>query len=191
MPESTKSTAEKALNALSGDEIARKLMDRLLEGERGQLPLYLAMLLEKSSPLDHGEEHYRAILPANLVGLKLTSHAVRDITDTVCQRIAEEPDSDLLFAVAMTGSEQVTRLAVDLLIEPPRPLTTNECGQALGILDSYLSFTLARNRDFIPAEKQKALARILKSLQSSHDVSIQGHAQRLSVQLGDLGVETC
>lgn len=173
----------------NGDEIGRQLMDRLLEGERGNLPLQLAMLLEKSSQLDHGEEHYRHILPENLVNLKLTSHAVTYITDTICQRVAAEPDSDLLFAVAMTGSEKVTRLAVDLLIKPPRPLTTSECAQAMGILDSYLPFSLARNRDFVSAGEQNVLALVLKSLQSSQDVSIRGHAQRLSSQLRDTGLQ--
>jgi len=54
-----------------GNEQARELLERLLAGERGDIVLHLAMLVEKSSALDHGDEHYRQILPPNLAELSL------------------------------------------------------------------------------------------------------------------------
>ena len=52
-------------------KIAFDLLTRLLAGERGQVPLLLAMLLERSSPLHSGDDHYRQIMPAGLVDVRL------------------------------------------------------------------------------------------------------------------------
>ena len=47
-------------------EVALNLVMRLLAGEQGNLPMHLALLLEKSSLLQNSEEHYQKILPPEL-----------------------------------------------------------------------------------------------------------------------------
>jgi len=173
-----------------GNEQARELLERLLAGERGDIVLHLAMLVEKSSALDHGDEHYRQILPPNLAELSLDPTTVDEIMAILFEEVSRNPDSDLLFVIASTGADEVTRLAVDLLIHPPRLLTENECAQALGIVGSYLPYNLSKDSQFLPSATQKSLAGALKPLQYSENVSIQGHAGRLLKLFGDLGIET-
>jgi len=172
-----------------GNQIARELLRRLLAGERTNAPLHLAMLLERSSALDHGDEHYREILPERLANIRLDRKTVDDITHILCEEISRNPDSDLLFAVASTGAAEVTRLASKLLVEPPRPLTDAECAQALGIIEAYLPSALATDSNFLPFAIKKALTHTLDGLRNSKNISIQGHATRLLVQLRRFGIE--
>jgi hypothetical protein len=79
----------------SAREIALDLLKRLLAGERGEVPLHLAMLLEKSSPLGTPDDHYRQILPPELVGLRLSSDTTEEIIATLCAEVSRNPDEAL------------------------------------------------------------------------------------------------
>jgi len=61
-----------------GDEIAFKLAERLLAGERGDLQFHLAILLEKSRILNSEDEMYRSILPDDLVHLTIANDVPSD-----------------------------------------------------------------------------------------------------------------
>jgi hypothetical protein len=68
-------------------EVALNLVMRLLAGEQGNLPMHLALLLEKSSLLQNSEEHYRKILPPELghLGFRESSaHKVAVTSWAVC-----------------------------------------------------------------------------------------------------------
>jgi hypothetical protein len=164
----------------NGNQVARTLLERLLSGERGEIPLHLSMLLEKSSTLDGGNEHYQQILPPELGDLRLDPNVVDEITNVVCDHLIHNPESDLLFTVATTGDDRVTHLAVKLLVTPPRLLTSDEHRQLLGIVSSYLIAKLLKNPEFITTAERSKLLQVLNKLEFSDDVSIRHHAKRLA-----------
>src|SRR5256885_2522197 len=107
----------------SEKETGLNLLRRLLAGERAGLPMHLALLLEKSSPLHNDDDHYRKILPVELADVRLSFDTVEEITATLCAGIARNPDAAFIAALSTTGSERVTKMVVSLLIDPPRPLS--------------------------------------------------------------------
>src|SRR5512146_3015613 len=134
----------------SGQEIATEMLRRLLTGERGNLPMHLAMLLEKASPLHNSDDHYRRILPPEIAGVQVPPETAREIIGTLCKEISRNPDSAFIAALSSTGEQEITRTVAEVMINPPRHLTKEEYGQALGILYSYLPSCMARDRDFLP-----------------------------------------
>jgi hypothetical protein len=97
-------------------EVAFDLLRRLLAGERGEVPLHLAMLLEKSSPCDHGDEHYRQVLPPELADVRVSSEVNEQITTALCAEISHNPDQALIFTISFTGADQATKTATHILI---------------------------------------------------------------------------
>src|SRR5215472_175891 len=123
---------------ITDKEIAADMLRRLIAGERGNLPMHLAMLLERSSPLSNTDDHYRKILPADLAEVRLTAGTVKETIEVLCSEISRNPDAGLIAAASTTGAEAVTKLATELLLNPPRALNASEVGQALGVAYAYL-----------------------------------------------------
>jgi hypothetical protein len=159
-------------------EIGLSLLKRLLAGERANLPMHLALLLEKSSPLHNDDEHYRKILPVELAGVRLSSDTVKEISASLCAEIARNPDSAFIAALSATGSERVTKMAVSLLIDPPRSLSIAELSEALGIVNRFLPVSLARDRKFLSAEKVERLLQNMKDVRG-YAITVDQNATQL------------
>jgi hypothetical protein len=71
----------------SEKEVGLNLLRRLLAGERENLPMHLALLLEKSSPLHADDEHYRKILPVELADVRFSSDTAEKISSSLCAEV--------------------------------------------------------------------------------------------------------
>jgi hypothetical protein len=167
----------------SAREIAINLLRRMLAGERGNLPMHLAMLLEKSSPLHNSDDHYRQILPPELAELRLSPETAKEITSALCTEIRRNPDSAFIFALSFTGAQEVTKAVAEIVINPPRPLTTAECGHALTIVNAFLPAGLARDPHFLEEDKRARLVERLRDLQHAEETIIKRDAAELLKRL--------
>lgn len=150
---------------MSATGTARDLARRLIAGERGDVPLHLAMLLEKSSSSDHGDQHYREILPPELADLKLSSDASEEILASLCAEVARDPDHALFFAISFTGTDRPIKTAAQVFTNPPRPLTMEECGAVLSLLQFDLPYRLADDAEFLPQSDLDKIVRLAEQLQ--------------------------
>ena len=150
----------------SNKDVANALLSRLLTGERGQVPLHLSMLLEKSSPLREGDDHYRRILPPELACIRLSPEQVQEITQAICTEVFRNPDHALISAVSFTGADLVTRTMASILTHPPRELSLSEHGAILAVLVSFLAFRLGQESEFLPKTELEQLVRISRELKS-------------------------
>src|ERR1700761_4604255 len=116
---------------ISESEIAFDLLTCLLAGERGEIPSHLANLLEKSSPLDAGDVHYRWALPPELAGVRLSPDTRDRVVAALCDEISRNPDAMFIAAISRTGMNLATRCVAMLLVNPPRPLSIVESSCAL------------------------------------------------------------
>jgi hypothetical protein len=164
----------------SARNIANDLLQRLLGGDRGQVPLHLAKLLEKSSPCHSGDEYYLRILPPELANLRLSAEDVEEITDALCAEVLRNPDHALFFAMSFTGLDQPIKTAVRVLIRPPRPMTLFEYGAALALLKTYLPFRLAHDREFVASADLQSLVQLAEQLQYTEQAGT-GHERSARV----------
>jgi len=179
-------------------DTATDLLRRLLAGERGQLPLHLAMLLEKASPLDSGDDHYRQILPQELAELRLSPEAAEEIMATLCAEVSRNPDEALIAAISFTGSGLATKTVAAVLTNRPRPLTIGELDAALSLVAEYLPYHLAEDSEFLPKADLERLVQLAKELQNISEeetgrdraarISIRHHAPQLLKRLTQLGI---
>lgn len=165
----------------SAAEVGMDLLRRLLAGERGQVPLHLAMLLEKSSPCNHGDEHYREILPLELAALRLSQETSEDIIDALCAEISRNPDQALIFAVSFTGADQATKTAARIFASPVRQLTMSEYHGLLALLGSYLPYRIAENADLVPRDQLERIVQLAEELQN---ISETGTESERSARIG-------
>ena len=180
----------------SAREIGIDLLRRLLSGERGQVPLHLAMLLEKSSSLDSGDDHYRQILPLELADLRLPDATAQEIIAALCAEISRNPDEAFISAVSFSGADLATKTVAIVLANPPRALTINEYTYALSLVAKYLPYRLAENPEFLPKAALEHLVQRAKELQNVEErepdraarVEIQYHAGNLLDGLAHLGI---
>lgn len=170
----------------SAREIAINLLRRLLAGERGDLPMHLAMLLEKSSHLHNSEDHYRQILPRELAELRIPPETANEIIATLCSEMRSNPDQAFILALSFTGEEKVTKAVTEMLVDPPRPLTVIECGHMLAIVSSFLPACLAREPNFLKEDKLNRLIERLRSLEKSEERTIKRDAVQLLTTLKGL-----
>lgn len=180
-------------------DTATDLLRRLLAGERGQLPLHLAMLLEKASPLDSGDDHYRQILPPELAELRLSPETAEEIMATLCAEVSRNPDEALIAAISFTGSGLATKTAVAVLTDRPRPLTMGELDASLSLVTEYLPYHLAEDPEFLPKADLERLVQLTNELQNTSEgegetdkdraarISIGHHAPQLLRRLTQLG----
>ena len=182
----------------SASEIALDLLRRLLAGERGDIPLHLGLLLEKSSPLDHGDEHYRQILPPELAGLRLPSETHDEIIATLCEEVTRNPDDAFISVISFSGSEEaVVKVAVRILTDPPRRLTLTETCVALS-LALNVPIHLSENPKILPKADLERLVEALDELQTIEEtgvgtdrsarICIRMHSANLLTSLRTLGV---
>src|SRR5437870_7290781 len=146
----------------SARDVATDLMRRLLAGERGEVPLHLGMLLEKSSPLHDSDENYRQILPPELADLRLSPETAEEIISTLCAEVSRNPDADLISAISCTGSDLATKTAAKVLTNPPRPLTMSEYSHALALVSEYLPYELDEDPEFLPRADLERLVQLAK-----------------------------
>ncbi len=182
----------------SGRETAIDLLRRLLAGERGQVPLHLAMLLERSSPLDSGDDHYRQILPPELADLRLPQETSDEIIASLCAEISRNPDEALISALSFTPADLATKTVANILTHPPRPLTMGELDVALSIVTEYLPYRLVEDSEFLPLADLERLVHMAKELQNISEgeadtdraarISIRHHAPQLLKSLTKLGI---
>lgn len=178
----------------SAKEIGTDLLRRLLAGERAQVPFHLAMLLEKSSPLDSGVDNYRQILPPELADLRLPPETSREIVETLCTTISRNPDAALISVLSFSGEDLAIKTVANVLTHPPRPLTLDEIDIALSMVTKYLPYRLSEDSEFLPKEDLEQLARVVKALEAKREADVQGtsikhFAPQLLVSLERLGIE--
>jgi len=182
----------------SAREIAIDLLRRLLAGERGQVPLHLAMLLEKSSPLDSGDKHYRQILPPELADLRLSPETADEIISTLCAEVSRNPDEALIAAVSFTGADLATKTVTKTLTNPPRPLTMAEYQAALATLNCYLPYRLSKDSEFLSKDDLERLVKLAEELQNvaeigtgadrSARIGVRHHAAQFLKSLRTFGI---
>jgi hypothetical protein len=180
-------------------EIAFDLLARLLAGERGEVPMQLALLLEKSSPLDHGEDHYRQILPAKLAELRIPPDTRDEIIAKLCAEVARNPDADLISASMSTGADLSVKTIVEVLTHPPRALKLSEYAVALSHATKFLPIRLKQNPEALPKPELKRLVNVVNGLKShkrgdsdedrSAGITIDHFAPQLLMSLERLGIE--
>jgi len=166
-------------------EVALDLLRRLLAGERGKVPMHLAMLLEKSSPCDHGDEHYRQVLPPELADVRLSPETNEEITGALCAEISHNPDQALIFTISFTGADQATKTATHILVNPPRPLTMSERRAALAVVNSYLPHRLAEHREFLQRADLEGLARVAEEIKNVEETGTneEDRAARIGIRM--------
>src|SRR5690348_8456351 len=133
----------------SAREIAIDLLRRLLTGERGEVGLQLAMLLEKSSRAV-SDDNYREVLPPELVALRLSPETTEEIIGTLCAEVSRNPDDALIGVLSFTRADLAIKTAAQIVTNPPRPLTMGEYGKALLIVANCLPDRLAEKPEFLP-----------------------------------------
>jgi len=177
------------------------LTRRLLAGERGKVPLHLAMLLEKSSSLDAGDDFYLWILPRALADLQLSQDTSEEIIAAVCAEISRNPDEALISVVSSTGSDLATKTVAKILAKPPRPLTMGEYSHALSLVTKFLPYCLEEDMEFLPKSDLERLVQLAKELQNSGGpetnedrsarIMINNFAPQLIDRLKQLGIGGC
>ena len=145
-------------------EIAFDLLTRLLAGERGEVPMQLAMLLEKSSPQNHGDDHYRQILPVELAELRIPPDARDEIIAKLCAEVARNPDADLISVSMSTGADLSLEALVEVLTSPPRSLKLSEYAVALSYVTKFLPVRLNEAPGLVSKLKLRQLVNSVNDL---------------------------
>jgi hypothetical protein len=183
------------------DEMATGLLRRLMAGERGLLPLNLAMLLEKSARLDRGddpqdvEDHYRRLLLPEIEDLRISRQTKAEIIATLCTELLRNPDDAMISVSAATGDELAVRAIVRTLTSPPRVLTLCESAMALSHVTKYLPHYLKKDPEFLPKcdlERLVQLARELDNIEVVEPdralrIEVKHHARNLLKGLEQVG----
>lgn len=177
-------------------EIALDLLRRLISGERGEVPLQLSLLLERSLLIAGSDEsQYRQILPPELADIKLPAETRDEILSTLCARVLREPDVAFLAAMSFAGTDLVTKTMTTLLVNPPRPLVLPERAHVLSIVAKYLPCNLAAHPQLLAKDELTSLIRALKELEHTEEVSgesweaeIKHHSGNLLRSLAHLGI---
>jgi hypothetical protein len=104
----------------------------------------------------------------------------------LCSEIRRNPDSAYIFALSFTGAEEITKVVMETLMNPPRPLTVVECGHALTILNAFLPASLTRDPRFLDENKRTRFVEQLRDLEHSEEVRIKRDATQLLKSLTGL-----
>ena len=183
----------------SADTIANDLLRRLLAGERGVVPSHLGLLLERSSPGGHDDDHYRQLLPAELVTERLSSETITEIVARLCEEASRNPDIYLVSTCAATRAEVALRTIARILINPPRLLTLWESAIALSYLAKDLPRYVKKDPQFLPKTELGRLNHLIKDLgkleagerdeDKSAQATIAHFAPQLLKSLERIGIE--
>jgi len=166
---------------VAGARAAKDLLRRLLLGERGDVPIYLANLLEKSSPGADTVHHYRKVLPPEVAGLRLSRKTTDQIIDSLSEEFARDPDGAYLFILCRSLSDKAVRAVAKILVAPPRTLTLAELGSVLGRLHFVLPFTLLACPETLTAVEHGRLVDLLLGLQML-DESVADREHRANIK---------
>lgn len=153
-------------------EIALTLLNRLIAGERDDLPWHLALLLEKSFRLDRGDDFeevegdYRRILPHEFDNLRFSSETSREIIATLCAEISRNPDHYLISTSLSTGADLAIRTVSKILIDPPRQLSLCEYAIALSYLTKFLPSRINKDTEFLQKYELERLTLVVKEIQN-------------------------
>ena len=150
----------------SAREIAVSLLRRLLDGERGQVELHLAYLLDKSSSLRDSDKFYRSVLPPEFASLELSQETREEIIAALCSEVARNPDDALISVMSMGGDDFPTMTVAMVLANPPRPLKMRELAAALALAKAYLPGSLQKDPDFIPRVEVERIIQLAKKLRN-------------------------
>ena len=150
---------------VAGARAAKSLLRRLLSGERGDVPLYLAKLLEKSSAGADTVYHYRHVLPPELSELRLSRKMADRIIDSLREEFARNPDEAYFFILCRSLADTAVKAVAKILVNPPRPLSLVELEMALDRLHFVLPFTLVAFPETLTAVEGGRLVEILSGLQ--------------------------
>ena len=157
----------------SSDQIALALLNQLLAGERGIVPLQLAMLLEKSARLARGDEasqvaaDYKDILLPELAGISITPQISEEIITHLCSAVSNDPDQALISVAAATGTRPAIKTLVKVLVVPPRALKLDELTVAFSCLSTFLPIYCSESPDFISREEVASLSKLVEGVLSS------------------------
>lgn len=150
----------------SANKIAIGLLQRLLNGERGELPQHLAYLLDKGSSLRDSDEFYRSVLPLELARLQISPKTREKIITELCREVSRNPDEAFISVMSSCGDDLSIRTAATLFVNPPRPLNIRENCAVLGALKGYLPACLERMPDFISRAERESIIHLAKNLQN-------------------------
>jgi hypothetical protein len=173
----------------AGARVAKDLLRRLLAGERGNVPQYLADLLEKSSAGANTVYHYRRVLPQELAKLRLSDKTLRAIVSAIGAEFARDPDPVYFSILCRPLSDSAVGLVAKILVNPPRPLTIAELDEAFERLHFVLPFTLLAYPQMLTAAEHERfieeLSRIQKLNGSASDQEQFARVSRLAGEMLD------
>lgn len=176
-------------------QIALDLMGRLISGERGQIPLHLSLLLERSLLVEGSDEtQYPEILPPELANIKLSPETRDEILSVLCDRVLQQPDVAFIGAMSFAGTDLVIRTMSSLLTNPPRPLTLPEKAHAVTVVSKYLPSNLAANPQLLEKDELMRLISVMKQINQTEDatgeweIQIKHYSDNLLESLDHLGI---
>ena len=150
---------------ISSKQTAMKMLRRLLDGERGELPEQMSYLLDKASCLRDSDEFYRWVLPPDLASLRISPQTRSEIIAELCSEVSRHPEEALLEILA-EGDYVCVRTMATILADPPRELTLQEVCTLLRILRANLPACLQDMADFIPKAELESIIQTAEHLQN-------------------------
>lgn len=150
--------------------IAIGLLRRLLDGERGDLPLYLGYLLDRASSMRDSDHFYRSVLPAELADVHLSPETRLEVISALCLELLRNPDEALISVLSFSEEDLSIRAVASVLANPPRCLTMNELAVGLGFLKAHLPTSLGENSEFISRAEVDGLIRLATTLR---DITVE------------------
>jgi hypothetical protein len=145
-------------------QIAIDLLRRLLDGERGDLPMYLGYLLDRASSMRDSDHFYRSVLPPELAKVRISPETRLEVIAALCSELFRNPDEALISVLSFSEEDISIRAVASVLTNPPRSLTMRELGVGLGFLKAHLPACLGKNADFISTSEVKGLIRLATKL---------------------------
>jgi hypothetical protein len=146
--------------------IAIGLLRRLLDGERGDLPMHLGHLLDRASCMRDSDSFYRWVLPPELANIRLSPETRLEVIAALCLEVTRNPDEALLTVLSYSEDDLSVRTVASVLVKSPRCLTMRELGVGLGFLKASLPACLQHNSDFIPEHEVERLVQLAKEFQN-------------------------
>lgn len=149
---------------LSGAWAARRLLSRVLAGQREDAAFQLGKLLEKSSSGADTVYHYRKVLPLELAELELSPKVVAKVVAALIAEYQRSPDEGIFLILCRSFSEEAVEVIAKTLASPPRPLTMVELREALDRLSFVLPFSMLARREMLSSEEKSKIVLLLEGL---------------------------
>ncbi len=167
---------EELMSTTGAHAIAMSLLRRLLDGERGELPMCLGYLLERASSMRDSDRFYRSVLPRELADVRLSPETRLEVIAALCSELLRNPDAALITVLSFSEEDLSIRAVASVLLNPPRCLTMGEFAGGLCLLKSNLPGCLGENSEFISIREVEELIRLATKLR---DIAIdEGETDR-------------